>query len=228
MMREGIAIAAAVLVAAPAPAAAEDKAFTVCLQPLGKHDARLLAPLARGVEHLYGFAVRTLDRRALPKAAWYQPRKRYRADQLLDFLAADVVPDSGCDAVVGVTAVDISIEDADRGDWGIFGLAYLDSQVAVVSTYRLKRKQASRKKQVRRLVKVANHELGHTFGLDHRDGEPEPACIMNDAGGKMSTVDGERGTLCAEDRDHIEAKLGISLPVRDTLDWRWIETGKRK
>lgn len=51
---------------------------------------------------------------------------------------------------------------------------------------------------------------------------------MNDAGGKMSTVDNELGTLCAEERDHIAAKVGVELPVRDTLDWRWIETGKQK
>jgi archaemetzincin len=226
--RHSIVIAAAAVLAAPRAAAAEEEAaFTVCLQPLGKHDARLLAPLARGIEHLYGFEVRTLEKVALPKAAWYAPRKRYRADKLLDFLAADVVPGAGCGAVVGVTSVDISVEDGEKGDWGIFGLAYLDSQVAVVSTHRLKRSGASKKKQIRRVVKVANHELGHTFGLDHKDGDPDPACIMNDAGGKMSTVDDERGTLCAEERDHIEAKLGVELPPRDALDWRWIETGKR-
>jgi hypothetical protein len=44
----------------------------------------------------------------------------------------------------------------------------------------------------------------------------------------MSTVDAERGTLCDAEREHIEAKVGVELPARDPLDWRWIETGKQK
>lgn len=210
----------------PATARAEDaSSFTVCLQPLGKHDARLLAPLARGIEHLYGFTVRRLEPIALPRAAWYAPRKRYKADRLLDHLAKEVVPGSSCDAVVGVTGVDISVEKDGHADWGIFGLAYLDSQVAVVSTYRLRRK-ASRARLVRRGVKVTNHELGHTFGLEHTDGDVDAGCIMNDAGGTVRTVDLERGTLCAAERDHIEAKLGVTLPARTALDWDWIATGR--
>jgi archaemetzincin len=202
--------------------------FTVCLQPLGKHDKKLLAPMTRGIEHLFGFTVKTLQARDLPDEAYYEPRQRYRAEKLLDHLAAEVVPDSGCDAVVGLTSVDISTameKDGREVDWGIFGLAYIDSQVAVVSSYRLRRK-ASRRKIARRLVKVTNHELGHVIGMEHR-ATVDRECLMNDAGGKMSTVDQERGTLCAEERDFVEGKLGVALPERAKLDWRWIEIGKR-
>ncbi len=205
--------------------ASDPAAITVCLQPLGKHDAPMLAPLARGIRHVYGFTVTTLEARALPDAAWYAPRKRWRADKLLDDLLADrgTTQAAGCDVVVGVTRQDISIENEEGADWGILGLAYLGTPVAVVSSFRVKRK-ATRRKQRQRLIKVALHELGHTFGLEHRVTAGKD-CIMNDAGGTIRTVDGERGTLCDDERAHIEATLGVTLPVRDTLDWAWIERG---
>jgi archaemetzincin len=37
-------------------------------------------------------------------------------------------------------------------------------------------------------MKVAVHEIGHTLGLPHC---PTTGCLMEDAGGKVATVDGE-------------------------------------
>ena len=73
--------------------------------------------------------------RQAPRAASSAP-----ANLMLDFLAADVVPDSACEVVIGVTTVDISVTTETHADWGILGLAYLDSRVAVISTFRAGRK----------------------------------------------------------------------------------------
>jgi archaemetzincin len=198
--------------------------YTVCIQPLGKYDKKLVAPFERGLEAVFGFEVKRLPPQPMPEAAWYEPRKRWRADAILEWLRSDIVPESGCDAVMALTREDISVTSGEHEDWGIFGLGEIDGVAAVVSSKRLARK-AKKRKLVQRLVKVAIHELGHVIGIDHR-AEPSPECMMNDAEGTIKTVDAERGLPCEDEREFIEKKLGVTLPVVEKVDWKWIETGK--
>ncbi|HUH05623.1 MAG TPA: hypothetical protein VML75_26695, partial [Kofleriaceae bacterium] len=89
-------VAVALVVGAPEPAAAEPAAkpatIRVCVQPFGDYDAHLMTIAMRGIEHVYGFEVAALSKRALPMAAYYKPRKRYRADTLLDHIRTRVWP----------------------------------------------------------------------------------------------------------------------------------------
>lgn len=191
----------------------------ICLVPLGHHDARLAAIAARGITQLYGVEAKVLEPRKLPREAWYAPRSRWRAEKLLKWLDANVLPGSGCTATMGFTDEDISTSKDQYVDWGVLGLADLGGTAAVVSTKRARR-GARGTQLVQRVVKVVNHELGHVFGHDHH---PVPGCIMNDAEGTVKSIDQEDGLLCAQSREVIERHLGRKLPVLERFDWDALE-----
>jgi archaemetzincin len=128
----------------------------------------------------------------LPDEAYYKPRKRYRAEKLLDFLE-QYATDSNV-KVLGMTEVDISTTGDEVPDWGIFGLGSSPGSTAVISSYRLKRKPRDREHVRFRVSNVAVHEVGHTFGLPHCD-EQAVECVMLDAEGGIENTDSSSGTF---------------------------------
>ncbi len=206
-----VVLGAGLATTAAPPEAAASPGPTVCLQPLGEHDPRYLPILARGIEYLYGLEVRTLAPRPLPGSAWYQPRHRYRAEKILHHLDKEVVPGSGCTVVMAVTSRDISITKGTHADWGMLGYAWIGGPSGVMSTHRVG--HYGRRARVR-AVKVMNHELGHTLGLEHTEG-----CLMADVGGTVRTLDGESGLLCDGSRRAIEERHGFSMPAPTAIDW---------
>ncbi len=77
------------------------------LQPLGGEllveDVELVR---RALTEIIGMETRLLPRAELPAAAFYPPRRRYRAEKLLDFLDGRLPPDGT--RILGLTGVDIS------------------------------------------------------------------------------------------------------------------------
>ena len=145
----------------------------------------------RAVEQMYCFEIEVLPERDLPAAAYFPPRRRYRAAALLTDLEER---GSETSKIIGLTSRDISVTHEGTDDWGIFGLGTVSGKPSVVSGYRLRRDNVGRALYEARLGKVANHEIGHTLGLGHCD---QDGCLMRDAGGKIATIDKVTGRLCS-------------------------------
>lgn len=191
-------------VRAEAPAAGERQIrAVVLLVVLGEFPEALVDAVASELERVYQVEVRRRAAIPLPKEAWYAPRRRYRAEVLLEHLAklADGMPRGT--RVLGLTSVDISTTNGDIKDWGIFGLGSLDGTSGVVSGYRLWKKTKDRKKVAWRVTNTAVHELGHVLGLNHCE---EPRCVMLDAQGGIANTDastGVPGPACAAALDRM-------------------------
>lgn len=110
---------------------------------------------------------------AFPANAYYNPRNRYKADSLIDYLKT-LVPAGHI--AIGLSDKDISTKSGNYDDWGIFGLSEMPGKACVASTFRLNSANLSGQ-----FFKLVIHELGHSVGLDHCDVD---TCLMRDANGK--------------------------------------------
>jgi archaemetzincin len=165
----------------------------VALQPLGEVSERVVENLARNLSTFLGLKVTVLPMKHLPESAYYAPRRRYRAEDLVAFLDRTTSP--AVSHVIGITARDISAPKGAVADWGVFGVAKLGGRPGVISTYRLhaghlRAGDVSESVFETRLGRVAAHELAHSLGLPHC---ATSRCLMNDAGGSIQSVDGASG-----------------------------------
>ena len=211
MIAKGVALA--FVLALGSAGAVEPARRIVYLQPLG--DALPEADVAlveTALREIYGIEVARLPRADLPPAAWYPPRKRWRAEKLLDFLRTRL-PKDGI-RILGLTAADISTTKGKIVDWGVLGLGDLTGEAGVISTFRCHKRARDAEHARERLAKVAVHEVGHTLGLDHC---PTVGCLMEDAEGSVLTSDREYD-LCPRCREKLRA-AGGKLPSAPRLPW---------
>jgi archaemetzincin len=186
---------------------------TVVLVPLGEVDDAALQAIREGITAHARVSVRVDPVRPLPPQAFYAPRKRWRAEKILDALDADPPKDAW--KVVAVTAAEISTTKGDIKDWGIGGLGNIGGKSCVVSTFLVRKHtpRAGQAKYARRMAELGVHEFGHTLGLDHC---PTPGCVMSDAQGRLiRSLDASSGEFCDRCRHQLQEGL-LQIAVRPT------------
>jgi len=187
---------------------------TLYVQPLG--DCSETRPgtdqVVAALRAFYPIGVRVLDCQELPKTAYYPPRKRYRAERLLEYLKQQMPKDGW--RILGLTSVDISTTKGTFVDWGVMGLGELPGTATVISSFRCRKKTRDAHHAAERLAKVAVHEIGHTLGLPHC---PTEGCLMEDAMGKVVTVDRETD-FCSRCRA-LAKRNGFAIADKPAVAW---------
>ena len=153
----------------------------IAIQPLGPADTAMLQYLKTAITELHDIAVEILPVQPLPAMAFEKEWGRYRADRLLLYL--ERCGQGRYEKIMGITASDIATTTRGRSSWGVMGLARLHAAPAVISSFRVQKQVRSVAHYRQRMLTLARHELGHTWGLSHC---PSQFCLMRDAEGKMN------------------------------------------
>ena len=133
----------------------------------------LVAQLAMRLGHIFASEVVVRPPHFDPERAFDTSRGQYNSTELLGHLLAEAAGEQT--RILGLAGVDLFIPILTY----VFGEAQLGGRAAVVSIYRLDNTHYGLPRNDRllldRLVKEAAHELGHTYGLVHRN---DTVCVM--------------------------------------------------
>ncbi len=139
-------------------------------------EKRLVLAVAKNIKEVFGFDVR-FSHIAMPP--WRG--NFYTVKWLLDYMSKVYYPDMLKLLLILPFNISVGEEEQEVGNAGnivlrrnIFGFGEIGGRYAAVSTYMLQSREEGT--FFERVIKEVNHELGHTFGLQHcRD----QRCIMS-------------------------------------------------
>jgi archaemetzincin len=161
------------------------KKDTLAILPFDGIDKLVVERLRDSLQKRLTTDIILLPAQSLPPGAYYEKRQRYVADSLLIWLKEQ--NKGRYVKTIGLTASDIATKHNDTDNWGIMGLANCPGEACVISSFRAKRFTINQQHLMRRIMVLALHEIGHTYGLPHCNNNP---CLMRDAEGKMNLDNG--------------------------------------
>jgi len=178
----------------------------ISVVPLGRIGEDVLRVVTDSLQGILRLPVDLMPTEPLPPEAFMEPRNQYNAMTIIKHLSNNR-PGKTL-KVLGVTNKDLCNPILTY----VFGEAYLNGAAAVLSCYRLHRVAdgdfAPREIFLERAVKVALHEIGHTFNLPHCH---SGRCVMR-ASNTLAELDEKLNYLC----DYCE--MFLSEAVRDLLE----------
>jgi len=173
----------------------------IAVLPLGRVGEDILRVVADSLQGILRLPVDLREPMPIPQGTFMDSRNQYNAMGLIKYLDKELAHSSL--KILGITSNDICNPILTY----VFGEAYMGGHSAVMSSARLKTgllgEPISREHFLDRVVKVAIHEIGHTFNLRHCHTD---RCVMR-ASNTLMELDEKLNYLC----DYCEIFLFDSL-----------------
>lgn len=177
----------------------------ISVLPLGRVDTDVLHVVADGLQAILRVPVDLRAAIPIPQETFMEARQQYNAMAIIKRLDTKLVGNSL--KVLGITSKDICNPILTY----VFGEAYMDGRAAVMSCFRLFMstigKPIPRELFLDRVVKVALHEIGHTFNLPHCHTD---RCVMR-ASNNLAELDEKLNYLCSYCEVFLMESLGRTL-----------------
>ena len=162
----------------------------ITIVPLGKMGSDVVQVVSDSLQGILRLPVDVGEAEPMPKTAFIESRNQYNSMALIKRLSEN---HSGVHLkALGITNRDLCTPILTY----VFGEAYMGGNAAVMSCFRLYRGQAgepvSTELFLNRVVKVALHEIGHTFNVPHCH---TGRCVMR-ASNSLKELDEKLNYLC--------------------------------
>jgi len=157
----------------------------ILIQPVGNAGNEALLMLEKCLKRIFGIGCHiSKESMKIPEESHDSSRDQYHSTAILSHMMNTIKADSDhiykikdfvtantkCLHVLGVTEADLYVPGLNF----VFGEAECPGNFAIISLHRLK--SSDRDLFLKRILKEAVHELGHTFGLPHCENH---LCVMH-------------------------------------------------